>query len=320
MRTLLEQQYAALADWLDEVPVSAHLVEPVGLGDWTVRELVAHLGLGIGLSRYVAAAEPGAVPLSLGEYVRAYPPASDQIAEMTREISARFGDDLVGGFRRTAAEAFEAIDAIPGEVFQARRGPIARDDYLLTRLLELVVHGDDLQRALGRTDAPLLPAAVTAVSDALAAAYVERAGSARPARPAWSGSVEPPAGCRPTTRTCRCSDPYAAVMPTIHFTVTTTSTPEQFVAGLTDFGPGRQEMFANSADSALQVHDQGPGHADVTEGSVGIWERLAYDWSDPDRIVLTTTDSNVFGGRSGHTYTLTRRHGRDHGGGRRRGS
>jgi uncharacterized protein (TIGR03083 family) len=174
---LLEQQYTALVGWLDEVPVTEHLTVPVGLGDWTVRELVAHLGLGIGLSRYVTSAEPGAVPLSLGEYVRAYPPASAQIAEMTRELSARFGDDLVGGFRRTAAEAFEAIDAIPGEVFQARRGPIARDDYLLTRLLELVVHGDDLQRALGRTDAPLLSAAVTAVSDALAAAYVERSGT-----------------------------------------------------------------------------------------------------------------------------------------------
>jgi uncharacterized protein (TIGR03083 family) len=173
----LEQQYAALADWLDEVPVTEHLTVPVGLGDWTVRELVAHLGLGIGLARYVAAAEPGAVPLSLGEYVRAYPPASEQIAEMTREISARFGDDLVAGFRRTAAEAFAAIDAIPGDVFQARRGPIARDDYLLTRLLELVAHGDDLQRALGRTDAPLLPAAVAAVSDALSAAYAERSGT-----------------------------------------------------------------------------------------------------------------------------------------------
>jgi hypothetical protein len=96
-------------------------------------------------------------------------------------------------------------------------------------------------------------------------------------------------------------------MPTIHFNVTTTSTPEQFVAGLTDFGPGRQELFANSADSFLEVHSQGPGHADVTEGSVGIWERLDYDWSDPTRVVLTTTDSNVFAGRSGHTYTLTRR-------------
>jgi hypothetical protein len=43
----------------------------------------------------------------------------------------------------------------------------------------------------------------------------------------------------------------------------------------------------------------------VTEGSGGIWERLDYDWSDPRRIVLTTTDSNAWGGASGHTYTLT---------------
>ncbi len=96
-------------------------------------------------------------------------------------------------------------------------------------------------------------------------------------------------------------------MPTIRFKVTTTATPDQFVAGLTDFGPDRQKLFANSADSFLEVHEQGPGHADVTEGSVGIWERLDYDWSDPAHVVLTTTDSNVFGGRSGHTYTLTRR-------------
>ena len=49
-----------------------------------------------------------------------------------------------------------------------------------------------------------------------------------------------------------------------------------------------------------------PTHADVTEGSGGIWERLHYDWSDPNRVVLTTTDSNMWGGRSGHTYTFTR--------------
>ena len=94
-------------------------------------------------------------------------------------------------------------------------------------------------------------------------------------------------------------------MPTFHFKQTTTATPEQFVAGLTDFGPGRSELFGNSADGYLKVHDQGPGWADVTEGSVGVWERLRYDWSDPSHIVLTTTDSNVWGGASGFTYTLT---------------
>lgn len=95
-------------------------------------------------------------------------------------------------------------------------------------------------------------------------------------------------------------------MTTIHLSQTTTATPGQFVAGLTDFGPGRSKLFGNSADGYLKVHDQGPGQADVTEGSRGVWERLHYDWSDPNRVVMTTTDSNVWGGGSGHTYTLTR--------------
>ena len=96
-------------------------------------------------------------------------------------------------------------------------------------------------------------------------------------------------------------------MATIHLHQTTTATPEQFLAGVTDFGPGRSKIFPNSADGYLKVHSQTPGQADVTEGSGGIWERLHYDWSDPYRIIMTTTDSNVWGGRSGHTYTLTRR-------------
>jgi hypothetical protein len=61
-----------------------------------------------------------------------------------------------------------------------------------------------------------------------------------------------------------------------------------------------------TADEDLKVHHRGPSQADVTEGSGGIWERLHYDWSDPNRVVLTTADSNVWGGASGHTYTFTR--------------
>jgi hypothetical protein len=96
-------------------------------------------------------------------------------------------------------------------------------------------------------------------------------------------------------------------MSTIHMHQTTTSTPEQFLAALTDFGPGRSKLFGNSADEYLKVHHRGPSDADVTEGSGGIWERLHYDWSDPNRVVMTTTDSNMWGGNSGHVYTLTRR-------------
>src|SRR5262245_57806712 len=78
------------------------------------------------------------------------------------------------------------------------------------------------------------------------------------------------------------STQQGAIMATIHFKQTTTSTPEQFIAGLTDFGPGRAELFGNSTDAYLKLHSKGAHAADVTEGSGGIWERLRYDWSDPN--------------------------------------
>jgi hypothetical protein len=96
-------------------------------------------------------------------------------------------------------------------------------------------------------------------------------------------------------------------MSTIRFHRTTNLTPEQYVAGLTDFGPGRAKLFGNSADEYLKLHHKGRSYADVTEGSAGIWERLHYDWSNPNRVVLKTTDSNLWSSASGHTYSFTRR-------------
>jgi len=97
-------------------------------------------------------------------------------------------------------------------------------------------------------------------------------------------------------------------MTTIDVTEQTTATPEQFLAALTDFGPHRSEIFRFSQPEFLVVHGRGDTWADVTEGSKdggGAWERLHYDWSNPTDIVLTTTDSNVWGKNSGHHYTLT---------------
>lgn len=94
-------------------------------------------------------------------------------------------------------------------------------------------------------------------------------------------------------------------MTTIKLHETTSATPEQFIAALTDFGPGRAELFGNSADKYLQVHDRGKTQADVTEGSSGVCERLHYDWSNPAHVVLTTTNSNAWGRNSGHTYDLS---------------
>jgi hypothetical protein len=89
----------------------------------------------------------------------------------------------------------------------------------------------------------------------------------------------------------------------------TPATPEQLLAALIDFGPARSKVFGNSADEYLKVHHRGRSDADVTEGSGGVWERLHYDWSDPLRVVMKTTDSNIWGGKSAHIYTFTRRPG-----------
>ena len=96
-------------------------------------------------------------------------------------------------------------------------------------------------------------------------------------------------------------------MSTIHLHQTTTLTPEQYVAGLTDFGPGRSKLFGNSADEYLKVHDLGP-LAGRRHGRLGRHLGTpALRLVRSHHVVLTTTDSNMWGGASGHTYTFTRR-------------
>ncbi|WP_458685749.1 hypothetical protein [Nocardia tengchongensis] len=96
-------------------------------------------------------------------------------------------------------------------------------------------------------------------------------------------------------------------MTTIHMHANAHVTPEEYVAALTDFGPDRSTLFGNSKNAYLAVHGRDDRHADVTEGSSGVWERLQYDWTNPQHVVLTTTESNAWGHASGHTYDLTQR-------------
>jgi hypothetical protein len=56
----------------------------------------------------------------------------------------------------------------------------------------------------------------------------------------------------------------------------------------------------------LAIHDQGATWADVTEGNpwpIGlVWERLRYDWSQPDSVRGTVIDSNLF--KPGSTWEI----------------
>ena len=81
------------------------------------------------------------------------------------------------------------------------------------------------------------------------------------------------------------------------------------MAALTDFGPSRAEVWPNVDSAHFQVHDQGPGWADVTEGSSvagGVWERERYSWDAAGgTVAVETLDSNTWGAGSRWDYRLT---------------
>lgn len=101
-------------------------------------------------------------------------------------------------------------------------------------------------------------------------------------------------------------------MTTLRATGTTTAPASAVVAALTDFGPDRPSIFPTSDPSFFRLHEQGGDWADVTEGNTqggGNWERLRYDWSRPGTVTARTLESNLWGGDSGHTWTITDRPG-----------
>ena len=96
----------------------------------------------------------------------------------------------------------------------------------------------------------------------------------------------------------------------IHFQLETRQAPGAVLAVLTDFGPQRAEVWPNIDDQHFKVHGQGPGWAEVTEGSSvagGVWERERYTWDAAGgAVAVETLDSNTWGPGSRWDYRLTR--------------
>jgi hypothetical protein len=65
-----------------------------------------------------------------------------------------------------------------------------------------------------------------------------------------------------------------------------------------DFSGRRPEIFPAISTRYLEIHESDQGSADVTKGTragIGVnWERCRYDWSQPNSVKATVTDSNVY--------------------------
>jgi uncharacterized protein (TIGR03083 family) len=165
--TTLREQGTAVAAWLTALD-DADFERPSALPGWDVRMLAAHVVVVFEGAARALSRPTGDKPLSIPDYVRLYAPNADAIGQMTAAAAA----ERTG--REIAATVAAAVAALPSELPAARavpggRGPIAPKDWIATRIVEAVVHSDDLSRSLpGREAVPLLPNAVSSATRTLA--------------------------------------------------------------------------------------------------------------------------------------------------------
>jgi uncharacterized protein (TIGR03083 family) len=174
---LLREQWAALRYWLGLLDVDRYQSIESNLPGWTVGDLVAHLGYGLQLVADVRPAASDVQPQPLGDYIGQYRAAAPVIAQSTRELAVSMADVLCGidALAEQAWTAIARLDHVP--MVMARRGPIGYEDYLLTRLLEVVIYGDDLHRSLPHElPSPILDESLTVVAETLAKVYESRSG------------------------------------------------------------------------------------------------------------------------------------------------
>lgn len=150
------------------------LAGPTRLGDWTVRDLAAHLTMTVAaVSRALDRPEPPKADIALLDYPSVTAPFAEAIADGTRQLAAA-EPDLDALYARTGDELTARLAAAPGSrVLDLRAGAMTLTDFLVTRTVELVVHTDDLNAAVPGLDIPLekqaLAACTRLLADALAA-------------------------------------------------------------------------------------------------------------------------------------------------------
>ncbi|VTR76793.1 maleylpyruvate isomerase N-terminal domain-containing protein [Cellulomonas hominis] len=149
---VLRQQWRTLRAWVGDVLDADTAGAPSVLDGWSVADVVAHLGRAMSALADCEPVPHGTVPLSLAEYLGTYAGRADDIDRVTRELSAEIADDPLRHVDALVARAFARLDELGPQdrVVQARRGPVLLSTMVASRVTELVVHADDLQRSLAR--------------------------------------------------------------------------------------------------------------------------------------------------------------------------
>ena len=178
--------------------VRAEQWEQPALGTWTVRSLAGHTARAIlTVESYLGQDEPGAVTIPSAEdyYNEVLEQFTDHASIEARgvEAGAWLGADPVAQVSEALSRTRTLIAAQPDDRIVSIGGMgILLDQYLRTRVVELVVHSIDLARAIGADYTP--PAAGIATAVSLLAGTAARKGQGVTLLMALTGRAQLPPG------------------------------------------------------------------------------------------------------------------------------
>lgn len=185
MDRVFREAAAAVGQLLTELPEDAW--GRPGLGSWDVRALAGHTARALTtVVDYLALPAPELALQSAADYVaaahRVDPAIHAAVALRGVEAGHALGDDPAAGFSARVAEVEAALGGVDGDrVVTTTFGGMRLSDYLVTRTLELVIHGSDLAAATG-VEVHLPDEAVAQTVEALVAAAALNGDGVRLAR------------------------------------------------------------------------------------------------------------------------------------------
>ncbi len=175
--TLLDvfaEQADLLADWLDRLADEAFL-ETSSLPPWDLRTLLGHVvRVQTGLAHRLRTRSDDP-PIPLAPYVSRYRAAAGEIADQAVETRGDHTPAELIEILRDAAPARDALAGVgPRTVLDGPRGPITAEHWLVSRVVDIVVHCDDFSRSLPDRDPvplhrPALALTVRTLAEVLAA-------------------------------------------------------------------------------------------------------------------------------------------------------
>ena len=144
------------------------LAEPSELAGWDVRTLVGHVAYTVHSLQTWSALPVSGVEAEVYDWMTATPTAAAAVDAVTRELVEEgvvLADEVAEAEKVMARYGDE-------EPIAMRFGGMRFDDFLVSRIVEAVVHADDLERSTGREfphDREALAITIRQLADALAA-------------------------------------------------------------------------------------------------------------------------------------------------------